>query len=161
MEKPPTEKREMTATPDLFTLAAARQARDKGMQRASKHASDEWRDYALDFIEDYARRHREVFVDDLWEAGLSAPVSARALGAVLQEAVKSGWIEKQQARGCVLARASKNSNMQLKPVWRQVCRVPAMRSGSCAQIVTVESSGAEQRQVGLPQGAKRVGAREP
>jgi hypothetical protein len=53
----------MTTTPDLFDSAAARAARDDGMQRAATHADDvvaRWTDNALAFVKAYAQLHQHL-----------------------------------------------------------------------------------------------------
>ena len=89
-----------------------------GIQQASQHSGEEWKDYATRFVQSYLQQHPELFTDDLWEAGLKRPESPRALGAVMQEAIKSGWMQEQTHDGKILARESKASNMQLKRVWK-------------------------------------------
>ena len=57
--------------------------------------------------------------DDLWAAGLPRPTSKRALGSVLQQASKAGWMTKKTAdTGETLALPSAASNGQLKAVWK-------------------------------------------
>ena len=112
----------MNAQMDLETYAARQEAR-KGMAQAAQSAGDEWKQYALLFLRDYLRQNETLFVDDLWDAGLREPKSPRALGAVIQNAVRNEWIEEIWTRDGVAARPSKRSNMQLKRVWRsQLCR---------------------------------------
>lgn len=97
----------------MGSMGAARSARDLGMMRAERHAGEDWAEYADRFIRWYARDHREVFVDDLWEAGLEEPASPRALGPRMLAAVRSGILEKTGEY-----RPSVRSNLTVKPVWR-------------------------------------------
>lgn len=102
---------------DLLTIAEARLKRDEGVQQSSEHSGREWKDEAISFVRSYLLTHPTLFVDSLWDEGLRLPDSPRALGAVIQHARKEGWMEEQTADGCILARPSKSSNMQLKRVW--------------------------------------------
>lgn len=108
--------------PSLFDpppkRTVAESARDAGIAASEKTCGDEWREYAIEFLKSFLRTHATMHVDQLWEAGLRRPKSPRGLGAVIQFAATEGWMEKQESHGCVLARPSTNSNMQLKPVWR-------------------------------------------
>ena len=103
---------------DLFTMAMARTKRDDGIQQSSKHSGDTWKDEAISFVRDYLSKNPTLFVDSLWKAGLRRPSSPRALGAVMQHARREGWMEEQESNGCILARPSATSNMQLKRVWK-------------------------------------------
>lgn len=96
----------------------AKDKRDQGIEQSSETAGIEWKEYAIAFLRYYCQTHMEVFVDNLWRDGLKKPNSPRALGAVMQHAVKEGWLVEQKVNGCVLARPSVRSNMQLKRVWR-------------------------------------------
>lgn len=103
---------------DLFTMATARAKRDTGIHQSSEHSGEAWKDEAISFVRDYLLQSPTLFVDALWEAGLRRPNSPRALGAVMQHARKKGWMEEQEVNGCILARPSASSNMQLKRVWK-------------------------------------------
>ncbi len=92
-----------------------------GIERAAREAGEAWAAEALDFIHTYVLQHPTVFVDDLWDAGLSKPTSPRALGAIIQSAVRRGWIREIKHNGMVCALPSVNSNMQLKRVWESIC----------------------------------------
>jgi hypothetical protein len=96
--------------PNLFESAKA--GRDKGMASAEQHSGEEWADYADQFIEDYARSHRTVFVDDLWDAGLVEPPSPRALGPRMLAASRRGLIRKTDR-----VRPSVRSHLTGKPIW--------------------------------------------
>lgn len=104
-------------------------ARDKGIQQSSETSGDAWKAYAVDWLERYCMTHETVFVDDIWTAGLDRPKSPRALGAVMQHAIREHWITPMVERGYVLAKPSRNSNMQLKPVWRSAIYGPTESQG--------------------------------
>jgi hypothetical protein len=110
---------------DLFTLAEARAKRDEGVKQSSDHSGEEWKDEAISFVRSYLLEHPTLFVDELWDTGLSRPDSPRALGAVIQHARKEGWMAEQAVDGCILARPSKSSNMQLKRVWMSLICIVA------------------------------------
>lgn len=103
-------------------------AAEKGIAAAAEHSGPDWCDYAFSFVEDYLRNHKTLFVDDLWEAGLSRPASPRALGHVLQLAARSEYMAEQREGDCILARPSKSSNGQLKRVWRSLIFNPKYRN---------------------------------
>ena len=105
-------------------------ARDEGIAQSSESSGEKWKLYAIRFLKWYCTRNQTVFVDDLWEAGLDKPSSPRALGAVMQHAVKEGWISELTYNGCVLAKPSVASHMQLKRVWKsEVYRKPSYVQG--------------------------------
>jgi hypothetical protein len=93
-------------------------AKQTGIEQSSRRSGEDWKAYAIDFLESYCQSHKTVFVDDLWNAGLIKPVSPRALGAVMQHAARESWIVEQTDAGCVLARPSSASHGQLKRVWK-------------------------------------------
>ena len=102
---------------------AARQEAQRGIKQAAQSAGETWKEYALGFLHDYLCGNQGLFVDDLWDSGLREPSSPRALGAVIQEASRRGWIEEIQTPEGVAARPSRRSNMQLKRVWRaRICK---------------------------------------
>lgn len=102
--------------PDLFDYAS--RGREQGVECSSRVAGPEWKDYAVEFVRGYLVAHRTLFVDDLWSTGLRVPESPRALGAVIQEVVKAGWMEERRHDGSILAKPSVRSNLQLKRVWK-------------------------------------------
>lgn len=67
----------------------ARTERDAALAQVERGAGD-WTAYAYAFVADYLARHPTLFADDLWAAGLVAPREPRALGPVLNRAVRSG-----------------------------------------------------------------------
>lgn len=92
--------------------------RDEGIKQSRETSGENWHEYACKFLYDYCLYATTVFVDSLWEYGLREPKSPRALGAVMQHAVKEGWIEPIKCGEDYVARPSVRSNMQLKPLWR-------------------------------------------
>ena len=98
------------AAPTLFDQAL--EERDKGMKRVNDATAEAWKRYADDFILAYAKKHRIVFVDDLWDAGLTEPLSPRALGPRMKAAAVAGWITKTDR-----VRPSVRSHLTGKPIW--------------------------------------------
>lgn len=98
-----------------MTLDEARVSRDAGIKRVDDNASSAWIAAASAFLLAYCRTHETVFCDDLWRAGLEPPHEARALGPVMQRAVRKKIIERSGEY-----RASVHSNMTPKPVWRSL-----------------------------------------
>lgn len=91
--------------------------RDEGIQQSRSTSGENWHEYACKFLYDYCLYATTVFVDDLWQAGLGEPKSPRALGAVMQHAVKEGWIEPITTEFGDVCRPSVRSNCQMKRVW--------------------------------------------
>lgn len=87
--------------------------RDDGMARADDHASPRWKREAWDFLMAYLVDHVDLFVDDLWDAGLPHTDEDRALGPLFSRAARNGFIEKTGEY-----RKSVRSNLTEKPVWR-------------------------------------------
>jgi hypothetical protein len=108
----------MTTIP---TPAEARAAANRGMQIAADHAGQPWQDNALAALRRYLRLHETMFVDDLWDV-LPPCDSDRALGSVIQNAARQGWMAKLKVPGvhpdAFVARPSVRSNGTPKPVWR-------------------------------------------
>jgi hypothetical protein len=94
-------------------LELAAEKRDVGMAVVDKAASEEWKEYADDFILLYLMNNETLFVDDLWDAGLRVPKSSRALGPRIMAASKKGWMERSGDY-----RKSVRSNLSEKPVWK-------------------------------------------
>lgn len=100
----------MTLFDDAGRVAAI--GRDEGIARAMDAAGDRWADEAYDFVTTYLEAHAELFVDDLWDAGLPVPANRKALGGVIQRAKRSGLMtESGQFRPSV------SSHLLPKPVW--------------------------------------------
>lgn len=90
----------------------AEQERDRAMAAVDEAADEQWKEHADLFIHEYARTHKVVHVDDLWDAGLEEPKSPRALGPRMLAAARSGWITKTDR-----VRPSVRSHLTGKPIW--------------------------------------------
>ena len=107
---------------NLFDAAA--EARETGMAKSAETSGEEWALYARRFVKEFLETHDSLHVDDLWAAGLEEPVSARGLGQVVKDAIRSGWMvrwpayDSQMNEVGVVARPSVSSNLSLKPVWK-------------------------------------------
>ena len=108
----------MTMRP--IDINTAKAQRDLGILLSESASGEEWHEYALLFLRWYLRNNADMHVDDLWDAGLQAPKSPRALGAVFQHARRERWMTQRIAEGGIVARPSIRSNLQLKPVWRSL-----------------------------------------
>ena len=104
---------------DGITHAAAA-AKMAGIAQSEETSGADWAEYADSFIEDYLADHQYLFVDDLWEAGLEAPKSPRALGARMQAAARRGSMVKTDQY-----RPSVRSNLSPKPIWRSLVYSPS------------------------------------
>lgn len=102
---------------DEPAIARATAERDAAMAQVEGNAPPEWVDEALDFVRHYLEQHDELFVDDLWTAGLPRPPQPRALGPVIKRAAANGWMTKSGEH-----RPSVSSHMIPKPVWRSLIR---------------------------------------
>lgn len=80
---------------DLLDLVAAMQARDEAIQRADDHADPEWRGETLHLIRCLAVTQDYMTTDDVWETlgDAQSTHERRALGAVMQQAARNGWIK--------------------------------------------------------------------
>lgn len=88
------------STPDLFDPDAAWNRAEAGMDRAAGRAervAPGWRETALSSLRLYAETHAEVVAEDI---GLDVPADAdrRAIGALLTEAKRRGWIRSDGTR---------------------------------------------------------------
>lgn len=104
-------------------IAAARAARDRGMQQAADGLAA-WLIYAREYLLAYLREHPTMFTDDLW--GLEPPLREppptvegkprrRALGPVVLKLVREGVIVKSgQVRPRTFGHAADG------PVWRSL-----------------------------------------
>lgn len=99
--------------PKLKQRTAAREARDTALQQVEENADAEWKEKALRAVHQTALQLREFISDDIWEVSqLDSPREARALGPVLLEAARQGWIVKTN-----YVRPSVRSHLSGKPVW--------------------------------------------
>jgi hypothetical protein len=78
----------------------SRQARDKGIEQAEKHANqvhDSWSDKAFEFLKSFIVNHKKFLAEDVryYSAGvIPEPPSQRAWGAVIVRAAKQGLIRR-------------------------------------------------------------------
>lgn len=96
-------------------------ARDRGIERSSKTAGTLWFEVVTDMLKVLLSENRKVVSDDLWELGLPYTKSPRALGAVMTNAVKQGWMQPivyEDEDGDFLCRKSKRRNKGLVQVWQ-------------------------------------------
>ena len=106
--------------PSLFDYGAANARQADGLSRAVEHSGAEWQDYATAFVRVYLLHHRELFVDDVWLAGLERPASPRAFGQVMKHALRHEWIAHSGSW-----RRSASSNNTMKPVYRSRIYAPS------------------------------------
>ena len=91
----------------------------QGIDQAAESAGEAWQREATKFVRRYLLNNATMHVDDLWDAGLPEPTSKRALGHVLRQLSRDGWIQHQTTdEGDIVARPSASSNGQLKAVWK-------------------------------------------
>ena len=85
--------------------------KESGMDRASQHATTEWKDAALNVIRHYAQHCEFVSANDLW-AGMETlgivTHENRASGPLFVKAAKLGWIQKTNTT-IKTTRAQRNS----------------------------------------------------
>lgn len=105
----------------LFDAAAARARRDEALARVDAHAPADWKARAQAVLVDVARRQPELIATDLWKAGLDAPHEPRALGAVLQRAVREGILA---PTGRVAQTDRTKAHARPCAVWRSLLYVP-------------------------------------
>lgn len=78
----------------LFDQPSGPELADEAIQRAKEHADREWYGDALGIVAALARRGEAFTTDDVW-AQTDPTLSThepRALGAVMRDARKRGWI---------------------------------------------------------------------
>ena len=108
-------------------IIKANEAKKQAIEQSADASGEAWQDYAREFVKCYCENHSEVFCDDIWQAGLVKPVSPRAFGAVMQYAIREGWIVPMTRDYYTLARPSVRSNMQLKAVYRSTLYRPTQK----------------------------------
>lgn len=74
-----------------MNLFAAAEARDRAIDIVEANMPNDWREEASRIIFRLARTCDEFTTDEVW-AGLSQPPEPRALGAVMRQAQRDGWI---------------------------------------------------------------------
>lgn len=100
----------------------ARRKRDKGIERAAAHATEEWRERALGYVKLHALCTRQFLTEHVRNMatldGLEAPPDGRAWGSVMQVAARQKVIVR---KGFAPARSS---NMSPKVLWESLIFVP-------------------------------------
>ena len=109
--------------PDLWTLAAAREAAKAGMKTAAANNGDPYQAYARRFIIGYVRDNPTMHQDDLKHAGMVPPAkgSPTGVGNIIATLAREGWIKKipdDRVPGAFLAKASIASNGAPKWIWQ-------------------------------------------
>lgn len=81
---------------EQLSFTEAERARDDAIARAERHAVDEWKTVTFGIIRQLAECSPSFTTDDVWLALQKVPEVAthepRALGSMMREAAKSGWI---------------------------------------------------------------------
>ena len=102
-------------------FAAAKSARDAGMQQAAIHAervAEGWTDLAYQFLVQFAEKNQTFISEDVSDAskawGMLQPPTDRAWGSVYVRAVKAGII-KQDGAG-----RSRRRHASICPMWRSL-----------------------------------------
>jgi hypothetical protein len=99
--------------PKLEGRIAVRKERDDALKQVEENAAEQWKREALNAIHQTALQLREFISDDVWEVGaLEAPHEARALGPMMLQAAKNGWIVKTN-----YIKPSVRSHLSGKPIW--------------------------------------------
>ena len=111
----------MVGTQFEFNFDAARsgQARDEAMVRVERNAHEEWKDAALEAVYQAALVNKKFIVDEVWRY-MPSDVSThelRAMGAVMQKAVKAGWIT---GTGEYRSSAKVTTHKGLRHVWKSL-----------------------------------------
>lgn len=94
-------KREGAVEQQAIDFAAARAARDEGIQRSANkaaRAAETWPEDAYNFLCRYARTHERFISEELTACadrmGYGAPTSSKAWGAIFQRASREGIIRR-------------------------------------------------------------------
>ena len=104
---------------DLFSHAAARAARDRGLTQATGHAA-RFAESAYAAIKAVAERQATVHIDDVLRLGLAPPHHPNAWGAVWMKAIRDKLIERTvETRPCTLDR---KKHAHRYPVYRSLVR---------------------------------------
>lgn len=81
-----------------FDADVAKQARDQAIERVDKNTDSGWKQIAATIIYWLALTRQEFTTDAIWyllgKLEADPPHEQRALGAVVQQAAKEGWIAK-------------------------------------------------------------------
>jgi hypothetical protein len=107
---------------DLFSLPAARGARDDAIKRVGENAETIWKRVALECIHEVALRQEFFVSDDVQKVLRCRPVQThenRALGAMIMKARKLGWIE---STGVYVQSAQKQCHANTVTRWKSLLR---------------------------------------
>lgn len=103
------------------TVDQVRSATQDGIDKSSATSGEEWRAYAMGFIFEYCQTHSEVFVDDLWGAGLIEPYTPLSIGSAIRRARTNGWIKPLMLGDYYLTKISHaHGHTQQKQVWKSL-----------------------------------------
>jgi hypothetical protein len=103
---------------EIFDLLQGEEARDEAIEQV-RRAHAEWANDALLAVKGAAQELSFFTTDDVWQRGLRRPTEARAMGPVMIEAMRRGWIIRTgQTRRSVRVKAHANP----KQVWRSLLR---------------------------------------
>lgn len=77
-----------------LSLDEALRRRDAAITRVDEHASEEWKDRALETVYQVCLRKPYLSTNDVWAAGLERPREPRAMGPVMLRACNLKWCVK-------------------------------------------------------------------
>jgi hypothetical protein len=99
------------------TREQAQVGRDQALKQVEEHAAPEWKDRALEAVHATALVMESFTVDDVWRIGRLDPTREnRAMGAVMRNAVREGWIENTH----MTRPSSLRSHLAPRTVWRSL-----------------------------------------
>ena len=102
-----------------FDPVRSAQARDEALVRVERNAHEVWKDVALEAVYQAALVNGKFIVDEVWRympSGVSTH-ELRAMGAVMQKAVKAGWIT---GTGEYRSSAKVTTHKGLRHVWQSL-----------------------------------------
>ena len=74
-------------------MLAALTARDEALARVKEHADKEWKAEAMRAVVRVARERGRFTTDDVWAVlGESGTHEPRAMGAIMRQAARNGWV---------------------------------------------------------------------
>ena len=65
---------------------------NRAIERANQHADPAWKEGAFEIVVRVAHTFRYFTTDDVWDAGLPETRENRALGAIMRQVAKRGFI---------------------------------------------------------------------
>ena len=87
----------MTEQTSFFDAPRGRLLRERAIEVVEQNADEEFRHGAIELLYSLSRSHRELTSDDLWGQlhlhGIPRPREPRAMGAIMREGVRRGWIQ--------------------------------------------------------------------